>query len=480
VQEGIIEDQLVVSYSAGGLGGPWIVAQTLTEGIELPAGWTRKFLNLAGLSAVDDNPGFALRFQWQFNHERDTGRLDSVRLLSGAVTGPDPAIGLSAVRLERTLELGEDLAGDSFFVSNTGEGVLDFTVSEDLPWLTVSPAADSSPGPPRRVGVIYHTSGLAPGDHEGSLEVASTNGTDSPQTVTVLLHVVPPARFRDGFSYYDGELTTMGGANWSGTATGQLLVENGLLEVRGGAGASAAAHLLPAGGPEGTFEVSLKVQKGPGTGDFFWNVAIDDDSGDSTLGNLARWYGGSTIVRGRVGGSITPDLVLTGEGTWDDLRVRIDVAANTSEFFFNGVSRGVIAHGTGPGNRPGAIRIERFDRAGTGGDRIRFDDLVVGNVALRLFHRADPDSSGATDLADAVAILNFLFRRGAAPACAESADSNDDGQIDLSDALRILFYLFGGPSPPQPGPPGSPCGAGRDAPGSAGDLGCDAYGPCEL
>jgi hypothetical protein len=290
--------------------------------------------------------------------------------------------------------------------------------------------------------------------------------------------VVPPAWFRDGFGYYDGELTTMGGANWGGTATGEFVVEKGVLGVRGGAGAAAAIHLLPSGGPEGSFEVHLKVQQGPGAGDFFWNLAIDDDSGDSTLGNLARWYGGSTIVRGRVGGSVTPDLVLSGEGIWDDLLVKIDVAANTSEFFFNGSPRGTISHGSGPRNRAGAIRLERFDRAGTGGDRIRFDDLVVGS-ALRSFHRADPDASGATDLADAVVILRYLFRRGAAPSCADSADSNDDGRIDLSDALGILFYLFGGPPPPPPGPPGSPCGPSRDAPGSAGDLGCDAYAPCD-
>jgi hypothetical protein len=179
-----------------------------------------------------------------------------------------------------------------------------------------------------------------------------------------------------------------------------------------------------------------------------------------------------------VGGAITGDLVLSGAG-WDELRVRIDPAASTSEFFFNGASQGTLSHGAGPTGRIGAIRIERFDRAGAGGDSIDFDDLVVVSASPRVaFHRADPDSSGATDLSDAIAVLEFLFRNGRAPGCAESADSNNDGRIDVSDAVAILFFLFAGQAVPPPGPPGSPCGADPDAPGSTGDLGCGLYGPC--
>ena len=67
VLEGSSEDKLVVYFSTSGTGGPWTVAQTLTEGVELPTGWTHKLINLAGVPAVSNNPNFALRFQWQFN-----------------------------------------------------------------------------------------------------------------------------------------------------------------------------------------------------------------------------------------------------------------------------------------------------------------------------------------------------------------------------------------------------------------------------
>src|SRR6185503_13662933 len=93
--EGSVEDKLVVYYSTTGTNGPWTVAQVLSEGVELPTAWARKLINLAGVSAATNNPNFALRFQWQFNSASDTGRVDNIRVLSGAVTAPAPAIGVS-------------------------------------------------------------------------------------------------------------------------------------------------------------------------------------------------------------------------------------------------------------------------------------------------------------------------------------------------------------------------------------------------
>ena len=52
----------------------------LHEGVELPTAWARQLINLAGLPAVNNNPVFALRFQWQFNAANDTGRVDNIRV----------------------------------------------------------------------------------------------------------------------------------------------------------------------------------------------------------------------------------------------------------------------------------------------------------------------------------------------------------------------------------------------------------------
>jgi hypothetical protein len=96
------------------------------------------------------------------------------------------------------------------------------------------------------------------------------------------------------------------------------------------------------------------------------------------------------------------------------------------------------------------------------------------------FHRGDPNSSGTTDISDAISIFGFLFL-GTPPtlSCKESADANSDGGIDLSDGIYLLSWLFtGGPEPAAPGPTGAPCGLDPDPAGSPGDLGCAEYTPC--
>jgi hypothetical protein len=74
-------------------------------------------------------------------------------------------------------------------------------------------------------------------------------------------------------------------------------------------------------------------------------------------------------------------MPLTGDA-WDDLYVKLDTAANTSEFFFNGTSFGVIPHGTTPSNAVGSVRIERLDRASANGDVTEFDSLSIGSVDM--------------------------------------------------------------------------------------------------
>jgi hypothetical protein len=372
--EGTLEDKLVIYYSTAGTNGPWDIAQALTEGIELPTGWVRKLINLAGIATVDNNPNFALRFQWQFNTALDTGRVDNVRVLSGAVTSPNPVIALNTSTIERTVQLGQSLASDVVRIWNSGGGTLNFTLEENVPWLSVSPASGGNAGPERTISLAYNTAGLAAGDHEGVVRVMSSNGIDGPQIITVKLHVIPAACFWEPFAYYDGNLTTMGSANWSGSATNQIVAERGELRILGGAGVVSATHAVACAGSNRIIAAQMKIRRGAGSGDFFWNIAIDDASGN----NLARWYGGSTIARGRIGNSITADMNLTGPNTWDDLFIRVNTLANTSEFFFNGIPYGTISHGVTPGDSVGSIRLERLDRLSAANDDIHFDDLTIG------------------------------------------------------------------------------------------------------
>jgi hypothetical protein len=71
--------------------------------------------------------------------------------------------------------------------------------------------------------------------------------------------------------------------------------------------------------------------------------------------------------------------------------------------------------------------------------------------------RGDPNGDAKQNLADAVWIVNELYRGGPATSCQDSADANDDGMMDLADAMFILRHQFQGGPPPAPPFPG--CGA---------------------
>ncbi len=93
------------------------------------------------------------------------------------------------------------------------------------------------------------------------------------------------------------------------------------------------------------------------------------------------------------------------------------------------------------------------------------------------FHRGDVDGDGRVNVTDALSILTYLFRRGPAPACRESADFNDVEGINVTDAISLLQWLFAGAPPPaSPGPPPGPCGP--DRPDSPSNLGCLDYSQC--
>jgi hypothetical protein len=79
------------------------------------------------------------------------------------------------------------------------------------------------------------------------------------------------------------------------------------------------------------------------------------------------------------------------------------------------------------------------------GDEWRYPDAY--------FRRGKVKTSGILGLADAVAILNYLFLNEGTSPCLEAADANDDGEVDLMDPITILFFLYvTGVKIPAPGP----------------------------
>ncbi len=71
----------------------------------------------------------------------------------------------------------------TFEITNCGGGTLDWTVSDNHPWITVSPTSGTGAG---TVTVTINTAGLSPGTHTGTVTVESNGGT---KTGTIRVNV---------------------------------------------------------------------------------------------------------------------------------------------------------------------------------------------------------------------------------------------------------------------------------------------------
>lgn len=85
------------------------------------------------------------------------------------------------------------------------------------------------------------------------------------------------------------------------------------------------------------------------------------------------------------------------------------------------------------------------------------------------FVRGNSNDDSKNDIADAVWIINELFRNGPPTVCRDAADANNDGMVDTSDALYLIGYQFQG----QAAPPAPFDGCGVDPEGDEDGLTCD-------
>ncbi len=105
------------------------------------------------------------------------------------------------------------------------------------------------------------------------------------------------------------------------------------------------------------------------------------------------------------------------------------------------VDSGTITGTVPPGARVGVVDVDVAD--GAHGDTLTASFRYVLNL-----RRGDTNGNNMISLADAVALLDHLFRSGAAPYCRALADASGDGKLTIGDAVYLLAYLFNkGPAP---------------------------------
>ncbi|NIM50723.1 MAG: hypothetical protein GTO22_15975, partial [Gemmatimonadales bacterium] len=102
---------------------------------------------------------------------------------------PTPTITLDPTSLSPSTDEGSSPAADSFTVQNTGGGTLNYTITDDVNWLSVDPDSGTSTGEADTITVNYSTESLSPGIYYATITVSDPNASNNPQTVDVTLTV---------------------------------------------------------------------------------------------------------------------------------------------------------------------------------------------------------------------------------------------------------------------------------------------------
>ncbi len=76
------------------------------------------------------------------------------------------------------------------------------------------------------------------------------------------------------------------------------------------------------------------------------------------------------------------------------------------------------------------------------------DDVRVSGYYCQAFICGDAGGDGSINIADAVYLINYIFKGGPAPEPLDAGDANCDGNVNVADAVYLINYIFkGGPEP---------------------------------
>jgi hypothetical protein len=107
------------------------------------------------------------------------------------IQAPPPTISVSPASLLFSGQAGGATpASQTLTISNTGGGTLNWSVSTNVPWLSVSPSSGSAP-PSANVTVSVNIAGLSAGQHHGQITLTAAGATNSPVIVPVTLTLTP-------------------------------------------------------------------------------------------------------------------------------------------------------------------------------------------------------------------------------------------------------------------------------------------------
>ena len=81
-------------------------------------------------------------------------------------------------------------------------------------------------------------------------------------------------------------------------------------------------------------------------------------------------------------------------------------------------------------------------------DPYDYESPWSSGTSIKVVARGDANSDGGTNVGDAVFLIGFVFKGGAAPDPALAGDANCDGFPNVGDAVYLIAYVFKGGPPP--------------------------------
>ncbi len=176
--------------------------------------WTNAPLGSHSLTAqaVDDRSG--------------TATSEAVAL---SVVSSNPVLSVVPTNFSLQVRMGENVPSGSFTVANAGSGTMNYSISDSLAWLTVSPT-NGSTGAENTHVITYSTEGLAPGTYTGSLSVVAGGASGSPQDIAMTLLVTSNSVEEGLVAYYpfNGNANDESGNGHHGTVNGPVLASDRL------------------------------------------------------------------------------------------------------------------------------------------------------------------------------------------------------------------------------------------------------------
>jgi agmatine/peptidylarginine deiminase len=110
-------------------------------------------------------------------------------------------------------------------------------------------------------------------------------------------------------------------------------------------------------------------------------------------------------------------------------------------------------------NYPGWMTVQNDSLVGTTPDSPIMESFTVSvadpyntteqAVTVMVYICGDANGDGEINVADAVFVINYVFKGGPAPIPDIAGDANGDGETNLADAVYVISYVFKGGPPPQ-------------------------------